>query len=149
MNDLTTNSRHSNKQTTTMALQPTTGYYFDYQRFEQDLYARTRTIFRWVWNRSPHQMQLVVLRCLGQMSHPQHPLKPGPVCAVLPTGGGKSAIRDAHSIAHGMFSLTIVPLLSVGSDQATKIRPLPNWSFPFFVSRYMLVSHLLESGGLQ
>ncbi len=68
-------------------------------------------------------MQYTVLLHLERMAHPEFPLLCGPVTAVLPTGGGKSAIRDAHAIAHGMFTLTIVPLLSVGSDQATKIRP--------------------------
>ncbi len=68
-------------------------------------------------------MQYEVLNHLERMTHPEHPQPRGPVTAVLPTGGGKSAIRDAHAIAHGMFTLTIVPLLSVGSDQASKIRP--------------------------
>ncbi len=66
-------------------------------------------------------MQYAVLSHIEKMAHPGHPLQQhGASAAVLPIGGGKSAIGDAHAIAHGIFSLTIVPLLSDGSNQATK-----------------------------
>jgi ATP-dependent DNA helicase RecQ len=47
---------------------------------------------------------------------------------VLPTGGGKSLLRDVCGIILGSVTLTIVPLLSVGADQTLKVnsRALPD-----------------------
>ena len=48
-----------------------------------------------------------------------HP--PGPILLVQPTGGGKSATRNCIGFIAGGVVLTIVPLLSLGADQASKL----------------------------
>jgi superfamily II DNA helicase RecQ len=47
------------------------------------------------------------------MSHPEYPQLCSSVLLVEPTGGGKSSVRDTHAI---------VPLLSLGTDQAQKMK---------------------------
>ena len=39
---------------------------------------------------------------------------------VRPTGGGKSLVRDVCSVIYGGVSLTVLPLLSLGTDQSKK-----------------------------
>ena len=38
------------------------------------------------------------------------------------TGGGKSLVRDVHSILFRGVSLTIVPVLSLGADLSIKVK---------------------------
>ena len=45
----------------------------------------------------------------------------GPILLVQPTGGGKSATRNCIGFIAGGVVLTIVPLLSLGADQASKL----------------------------
>jgi superfamily II DNA helicase RecQ len=44
-----------------------------------------------------------------------------PVLLAHPTGSGKSSVRDVCSIMCAGFSLTIVPLLLLGTDQEEKL----------------------------
>ena len=45
-----------------------------------------------------------------------------PCLLIWSTGGGKSAIRDVIGNCLGGIALTIVPLLSLGADQTTKLK---------------------------
>ena len=51
---------------------------------------------------------------------------PIPILLVRPTGGGKSAVRDAVGLCLGGVILTICPLLSLAADQVDKLKPLAN-----------------------
>ena len=51
---------------------------------------------------------------------------PIPILLVRPTGGGKSAVRDAVGLSLGGVILTICPLLSLAADQVDKLKPLAN-----------------------
>ena len=44
-----------------------------------------------------------------------------PLLFVRPTGGGKSLVRDVYSVLFRGVSLTIVPVLSLGSDLAVNV----------------------------
>jgi superfamily II DNA helicase RecQ len=46
----------------------------------------------------------------------------GAVLLVRPTGGGKSSVRDVYFVMCAGVSLTITPLLSLGTDQTQKMR---------------------------
>lgn len=79
---------------------------------------------RVVWGNTPYSFQNEsidkILRMHLQPDHEQW-LQPGAVTLVQPTSGGKSAVtRCAGSILRGVI-LTVVPLLSIGADQVSKI----------------------------
>ena len=66
--------------------------------------------------------QLDVLSRLALMKFKDSPLKPSSVLFVHPTGGGKSLVRDVHSVLFRGVSLTIVPVLALGVDLSGKVR---------------------------
>ena len=66
----------------------------------------------------PH---VVVLKRLAMMKFRDSPLKPSSLIFVHPTGGGKSLVRDVHSVLFRGVSLTIVPVLSLGADLSIKV----------------------------
>jgi hypothetical protein len=94
---------------------------FPYDAFDYDHNLRTQAIFNTVFQKVPHEMQFLICNHLGRMHHHDHPLPKSSVVAVLPTSYGKSAIRDCHAVAVAGVTLTIVPLLSIGTDQASKL----------------------------
>ena len=71
---------------------------------------------------SLYDAQADVLERLALMRFTKSPIKPSSVLLIHPTGGGKLLVRDIRSILHRGVSLTIVPRLSLGSDQKCKIR---------------------------
>jgi superfamily II DNA helicase RecQ len=75
-----------------------------------------------VMDREPYDVQILIRRHLQRMSHSLHCQVPAPILFIWPTGGGKSLVRDLHAIILGGFTITIVPLLSVGIDQSTKLK---------------------------
>jgi hypothetical protein len=95
----------------------------DYDSFDVDADVSTTFAMKDVLDRTPHKVQLEVRRHLARMSHPEHPLQPGSTMVIMPTGYGKSGIRDAHAIIQGGFAGTLVPLLSLGIDQSEKMIP--------------------------
>ncbi len=72
----------------------------------------------------PYPWQTAEIVHILQMkaSPTDHP--PGPVLLVHSTGGSKSAVRNTIGFALGGIILTIVPLLSLGADQCTKLKAL-------------------------
>ena len=74
-----------------------------------------------VFAKSPYPWQLDVLSHLAMMKLPASGVSPGPVLLVRLTGGGRSLVRDVHSVENGGVSLTITPLLGLGADQQAKI----------------------------
>jgi hypothetical protein len=93
----------------------------DYLRFDADADNQTTMAMADVMNRSPYPFQLNVRRHLARMSHRQHPQPTSAVLMVQPTSAGKSSVRDLHAIILCGFILTIVPLLSLGTDQSRKM----------------------------
>jgi ATP-dependent DNA helicase RecQ len=81
-----------------------------------------------VFGATPYQWQKEVTTHLALMNLPDSGVRSGPVLLVRPTGGGKSSVRDVHGIINGGVSLTITPLLSLGSDQEEKLWSRPNAS---------------------
>ena len=77
-----------------------------------------------VWDKQPYEFQNDSIDAILRMNLPcQHAdrLQPGALTAVQQTSRGKSAItRCARSILRGVV-VTIVPLLSIGADQVSKI----------------------------
>ena len=69
-----------------------------------------------------YQQQLDVLVRLFLIQSANSTYISGPVFFVKPTGGGKSLVRDIHGVVVRGITLTIVPLLSLGADQAQKLR---------------------------
>ena len=57
--------------------------------------------------------QLAVLARLAMMKFKASPLHPSSILFVHPTGGGKSLVRDIHSVLFRGVSLTVVPVFSV------------------------------------
>jgi hypothetical protein len=96
---------------------------FDYDCFDKDVDVETSDMFADVMDRAPYDFQLRARSILARMSHPGHPLHPASVLLVRPTGGGKSSVRDCHAHVLAGFTLTIVPLLSLGADQTEKMKP--------------------------
>ena len=94
--------------------------------FDVDADVTTTMAMKDVLDRTPHKVQLEVWHHLGRMAHDQHPLQPSSVTMIMPTGYGKSCVRDTHAFVEGRFTLTIVPLLSLGIDQAEKMKPFSN-----------------------
>jgi superfamily II DNA helicase RecQ len=74
-----------------------------------------------VFGTTPYQWQKEVITHLCLMRIPGSGTLPAPVLLVRPTGGGKSSVRDIYSVMYAGFSLTIVPLLSLGADQEEKL----------------------------
>ena len=68
-----------------------------------------------------HDDQLEKSERLVLMKFKQSPVKPAPLLFVKATGGGKSMVRDVHSVMFRAVSLTIVPILSLGADQCMKM----------------------------
>lgn len=71
---------------------------------------------------SSHPQQAEVLIRLFLMKIRHSPMKPAPLLFVKPTGGGKSLARDLHAVMFRGTTLTIAPILALGSDQAEKVR---------------------------
>ena len=69
-----------------------------------------------------YPVQVAVLTRLVMMKFRDSPLKPSSVLFVHPTGGGKSLVRDVHSVLFRGVSLTVVPMLSLGVDLSMKVR---------------------------
>ena len=57
-----------------------------------------------------------VLLRLAMMKFRESPAVPAPVLLVKATGGGKSLVRDIHSVMCCGVSLTIVPLLALDAN---------------------------------
>ena len=74
-----------------------------------------------VFGTTPCQWQKEVITHLCLMRMSGSGTLPAPVLLVRPTGGGKSSVRDICSVMCAGFSLTIVPLLSLGADQEEKL----------------------------
>ena len=72
--------------------------------------------------------QLRVLERLAMMKFKLSSIHPAPILFVQPTGGGKSMVRDVHSVISRGISLTIVPVLSLGADQRKKVIDKANQS---------------------
>ena len=68
----------------------------------------------------PQQVEVLIRLFLMKIRH--SPMKPAPLLFVKPTGGGKSLVRDLHAVMFRGITLTIVPMLALGSDQAEKVR---------------------------
>ena len=69
-----------------------------------------------------HPPQIDVLTRLAMMKFKASLLKPSSILFVHPTGGGKSLVRDVHSVLFRGVSLTVVPVLSLGADLSEKVR---------------------------
>jgi hypothetical protein len=94
---------------------------FDYRRFDADADNQTTVAMSDVMQRTPYLFQLLVRRHLARMSHVKHPQPMSALLMVQPTSAGKSSVRDTHCLILGGFTLTIVPLLSLGTDQSRKM----------------------------
>ena len=68
-----------------------------------------------------HDDQHEILERLALMKFKQSPVKPAPLLFVKATGGGKSMVRDVHSVIFQAVLLTIVPTLSLVADQCIRI----------------------------
>ena len=71
---------------------------------------------------SLYDAQADVLERLALMRFTKSPIKPSSVLLIHPTGGGKSLVRDVYSVLFRGVTLTIVPILSLGSDQKVKLK---------------------------
>jgi len=72
-----------------------------------------------VFGRLPHEWQIQIGHCILD------DVRRGRITSTLlvrPTGSGKSLVRDALGVCLGGIILTVVPLLSLGSDQCRKIQ---------------------------
>jgi superfamily II DNA helicase RecQ len=99
---------------------------FDFESFFRDVAFETNEVFKVVIGKTPYDYQARVRRALAVMSHPQHPSPKSSVLLVQPTGGGKTCCNVSHSLILAGFSLTIVPLLSLGVDQEEKLKRYPS-----------------------
>jgi superfamily II DNA helicase RecQ len=75
-----------------------------------------------VSGKMPYQRQLQIICHLSLMKTIDASICPGAVLLVRPNGGGKSSVPDVCSVMCAGVSLTITPLLSLGTDQTQKIR---------------------------
>ena len=66
--------------------------------------------------------QVDVLIRLALMQFKDSPIKPPFILFVHLTGGGKLLVRDVHSVLFPGISLTIVPVLSLGTDLSLNVR---------------------------
>jgi hypothetical protein len=96
---------------------------FNYTAFDRDADEQTACAFDAVLQRSPYPFQLKVRRHLARMSHEQHPQPTSSLLMVQPTAAGKSSVRDMHACIIAGYTLAFVPLLSLGTDQSTKMKP--------------------------
>jgi superfamily II DNA helicase RecQ len=72
--------------------------------------------------RMPYDWQQQVVRHCVMMTMPSTiEVKPRACLCLQSTGGGKSAVRDTVGWKLGGITLTIVPHLSIGSDQTEKL----------------------------
>ena len=69
-----------------------------------------------------YKEQMEVLLKLAMMKFRESSIVPAPVLFVKATGGGKSLVRDIHSVMFRGVSLSIVPLLALGADQTSNVR---------------------------
>ena len=69
----------------------------------------------------PKREQKDILSHLYAMVDTVNPKLPAPVFFSLPTGGGKSIVRDTFAATCGGVVLNIAPLLSLSEDQNTKL----------------------------
>ena len=81
--------------------------------------------------------QVLVLKRLAMMKFRDSPMKPSSLLFVHPTGGGKSLVRDVHSVLFRGMSLTIVPVLSLGADSSIKVRQKASQGCGRVVSVYL------------
>ena len=102
---------------------------FQYRTFLKDVDFETTQVFADVLGKTPYHFQARVRIALAAMSHPQHYLKKSSVLLVQPTGGGKSSVNVSHTLIQAGFSITIVPLLSLGVDQQSKLQAYPSNEF--------------------
>ena len=92
-------------------------------RLELRARSLSQTVASDVFGINPlYPAQLDVLARLAMMKFKLSSNKPSPLLFVHPTGGGKSLVRDVHSVLFRGVSLTIVPVLSLGADLAAKVR---------------------------
>ena len=92
-------------------------------RLELRARSLSQTVASDVFGINPlYPVQLDVLARLAMMKFKLSSNKPSPLLFVHPTGGGKSLVRDVHSVLFWGVSLTIVPVLSLGADLAAKVR---------------------------
>jgi hypothetical protein len=96
---------------------------FNFTAFDRDADEQTVCAFDAVLQRSPYPFQLKVRRHLARMSHEQHPQPTSSLLMVQPTAAGKSSVRDMHACIIAGYTLAFVPLLSLGTDQSTKMKP--------------------------
>ena len=78
---------------------------------------------------SLYDAQANVLERLALMRFVSSPIKPSSVLLIHPTGGGKSLVRDVYSVLFRGVTLTIVPILSLGSDQKVKLKKKARQSY--------------------
>ena len=73
---------------------------------------------------TPREWQLHIcsylLKCACRPPSPN----PQPILIVRTTAGGKSAVRNAVGLCTAGVTITVVPLLSLSADQATKLQQL-------------------------
>ena len=75
-------------------------------------------VARDVFNTSTlYPSQIRVIERLTVMKYKPSSINPAPILFFQLTGGGKSLVRDVHSVLCYSVSLTIVPVLSIGADQ--------------------------------
>jgi hypothetical protein len=96
---------------------------FDFDQFDSDADEQTTAAMADVLQRTPWPFQLEVRRHLARMSHKQHPQVSSSVLMVQPTSAGKSGVRDIHALILGGMVLSVGPLLSLGTDQNSKMPP--------------------------
>ena len=73
-----------------------------------------------VWQRTPHPFQLKVISHVISMRC--KPNQPAATLLVQRTGAGKSSTYQTIGVIHTGIVLVIETTLSLGADQATKIR---------------------------
>ena len=87
--------------------------------------ARTLSsqVAREVFNINPlYDAQIDVLERLALMRFSDSNVTPSSVLLIHPTGGGKSLVCDVYHVLFRGVTLTIVPILALGSDQKVKIQ---------------------------
>jgi hypothetical protein len=81
---------------------------------------------QWIFDKQAYQWQEDVAGRIiisGNVKQTLHA-----VLVVRPTGGGKSLLRDIVGIILGGVALTVLPLLSLGADQTSKVHLKSNFS---------------------
>ena len=93
---------------------------------------------------SLYKEQMDVLVKLAMMKFRESPSVPAPLLFVKATGGGKSLVRDIHSVMFRGVSLTIVPLLALGADQTSKVTTKSIQTFGDVLAVYLDEIHNLS-----